>query len=184
MFGKLFGKKKETNESRPAEPQASKGYHSCVDSCERDIENLETECENLRKDNTTLMGRVSTLEVANKELKEQEKTSSYSLDQKDKLVTELEDRIKELEQRLEEADEKADGTPVKYASARKTLTQAKLKQLRKALEAAPAGAQGFGGSCSVYDKKTKRVSLVEFKSKQDALDLLSKAEKGNVDIIM
>ncbi|CAM6004842.1 unnamed protein product [Sphagnum balticum] len=64
------------------------------------------------------------------------------------------------------------------------LQKQKLKQLRNALESAPTGASGFGGSCSVYDKKTKRVSLVEFKSKQDALDILDRAEKGNVDIII
>jgi predicted RNase H-like nuclease (RuvC/YqgF family) len=179
MFG--FGKKKQ-EEVKPAE--ASKGYHSCVDSCEKDIENLETECENLRKDNLTLISRVTQLQASNKELNTERDTFGKELDEQAKTISEKNERIEELEERLKEADLKADGTPVKYASARKALTKAKLKQLRNALESAPAGAGGFGGSCSVYDKKTKRVSLVEFKSKQDALDILDRAEKGNVDIIM
>jgi chromosome segregation ATPase len=155
-----------------------------VATCEKDIENLETESENLRKDNLVLIQKVGTLESANKDLKAKLEDSETNLEGVRGQLQERDDRIKELEQRLEEADEKADGTPVKYASARKALTKAKLAQLRKALQAAPAGAAGFGGSCSVYNKKTKRVSLVEFKSKADALDVLSQAEKGHVDIIM
>jgi predicted RNase H-like nuclease (RuvC/YqgF family) len=182
---KLFGSKEDHGTcALPKNPQASKGYHACVDSCEKDMENLETECENLRKDNLVLIGKVGSLEAANKELRD--KTGSLE-DERDELkrdLSEREERINELEKRLEEADAKADGTPVKYASARKALTKAKLAQLRKQLENVPSGAGGFGGSCSVYDKKTKRVSLVEFKSKDDALDLLTRAEKGNVDIIM
>lgn len=182
MFKKLFGKKEEKTQA--AQPEVSKGYHSCVDTCEKDIENLETECENLRKDNLTLMGKVSSLEVANKSLKDE----VASLDKDVKTLrdesSEKEDRIKELEARLEEADQRTEGTPVKYASARKALTKSKLSALRKSLEAVPSGAQGFGGSCSVYDKKTKRLSLVEFKSKEEALELVAKAEKGHVDIVM
>lgn len=181
MFKKFFGSKKE--EQKPA-VEASKGYHTCVDSCEKDIANLESEIELLKKDNTTLMGRVSTAEVANTELRR----DLESADDKAKRLAEeseaKDERIAELEKRLEEADEKADGTPVKYASARKTLSKAKLKQLRQSLEAVPDGANGFGGSCSIYDKKTKRVSLVEFKSKSEALAIVEKAEKGNVEIIM
>lgn len=179
MFG--FGKKKQ-EEVKPAE--ASKGYHTCVDSCEKDIENLETEIQLQKKDNLTLMGRVSSLETGNVELKKDLVSADSKVKSLQEELEAKEERISELEERLKEADEKADGTPVKYASARKALTKAKLKQLRNALESAPAGAGGFGGSCSVYDKKTKRVSLVEFKSKQDALDILDRAEKGNVDIIM
>lgn len=175
MFNKLFGKK---------EVKASKGYHSCVDTCEKDIANLETESENLRKDNVVLVGKVATLQDQNKSLTQEIASFDKDLNSLRQQLTDKEDRIQELEKRLEEADEKADGTPVKYASARKTLTKAKLKQLRESVEKVPAGATGFGGTVSVYDKKTKRVSLVEFKSKQDALDILDKAEKGNVDIIM
>lgn len=185
LFSKVFGKKEEDHGSCPvAAPEASKGYHSCVDTCEKDIDNLETECENLRKDNLTLMGRVSSLEAGSKSTKDELEKANREVDSQRELLAEKNERISELEERLKDADEKAEGTPVKYASARKALTKAKLKQLRTALEASPAGAQGFGGSCSVYDKKTKRVSLVEFKSKADALELLDKAEKGNVDIIM
>lgn len=190
LFGWFGGKKEFGNEAHAPIPEASKGYHSCVATCEEDIENLETEADALRKDNEILIGKLSASQVSGKQLQDNAKQDAEDkeylgkrLSEKDTTIVELEDRIKELELRLEEADEKADGTPVKYASARKALTKAKLSQLRKALEAAPNG-QGFGGSCSVYDKKTKRVSLVEFKSKADALDLLDKAEKGNVDIIM
>lgn len=182
LFG--FGKKKE--EKRPTaspETKVSKGYHSCVDTCEKDIENLETECENLRKDNLVLIGKVTNLQSQNKALEENKTNLSAGVEEFQKTIGDRDERIAELEKRLEEADEKADGTPVKFASARKVLTKAKLAQLRKALESAPNG-QGFGGSCSVYDKKTKRLSLVEFKNKQDALDVLSKAEKGHVDIVM
>jgi len=181
MFKRFFGKKEETKTS---ESEASKGYHTCVDTCERDIANLESEIELLKKDNATLMGRMATVEVANKDLKAENERLSSEVADKEQERREAQERIAELEQRLQEADERADGTPVKYASARKTLTKAKLAQLRKSLEAVPDGAQGFGGSVSVYDKKTKRVSLVEFKSKADALAVLEKAEKGNVDIIM
>lgn len=196
MIKKLwpFGKQKEqpaqpstnlqgaTGDDRA--PEASKGYHTCVDSCERDIENLGTECEALRKDNLTLIGKVTTLQTGQKD---DETTIAHLTETVDNLKADVEtkdERILELEKRLEEADERAEGTPVKYASARKALTKAKLKQLRAQLEAIPSGASGFGGSCSVYDKKTKRVSLVEFKSKDDALKIVEKAEKGNVDIIM
>ena len=179
MFG--FGKKKA--ESKPA-AVASKGYHSCVATCDKDIENLETEAENLRKDNLVLIGKVTTLQAQEQKGQAASTASIKQIGELSKQVADRDERIKELEDRLAEADEKADGTPVKYASARKALTKAKLAQLRKALQAAPAGAAGFGGSCSVYNKKTKRVSLVEFKSKADALDLLDQAEKGHVDIIM
>lgn len=178
MFG--FGKKKKVES---VESQASKGYHSCVNTCEKDIENLDLECDNLRKDNGVLAGKLSTLQVS---AKDHETTVTGLEDKVANLESQLSDRdelISELEKRLEDADEKADGTPVKYASARKALTKAKLKQLREALKAAPDHA-GFGGSCSVYDKKTKRLSLVEFKSKADALAVLERAEKGHVDIIL
>jgi predicted RNase H-like nuclease (RuvC/YqgF family) len=187
MLKKIFGfGKKNDLIPVPSAPvlAPSKGYHSCVDTCEKDIENLETECENLRKDNITLMSKVGVLEnnlsSANKEGNQRGATILELQGQ----VKEKDERIEELEKRLEEADQRNEGTPVKYASARKTLTKAKLASLRKALEAAPSGAQGFGGSCSIYDKKTKRVSLVEFKSREEALALVEKAEKGNVDIIM
>lgn len=176
MFG--FGKKKALEET------ASKGYHSCVDTCERDMANLEAEVENLKKDNQTLMGRVASLEVFNKELKRDLESADAKVESLNDNLTAKDEEIAQLEERLEEADQKADGTPVKYASARKALTKAKLKQLRDRLESVPSGASGFGGSCSVYDKKTKRLSLVEFKSKEDALAIVEKAEKGNVDIIM
>ncbi len=188
MFKKLFGLKKDKAQVSETGTgpvvEASKGYHSCVDTCEKDIDNLETECENLRKDNLILIAKVNTLQQQNKSLNEERDTFGKELDEQATKLGDYNERIKELEERLAEADEKADGTPVKYASARKALTKAKLKQLRSQLESVPSGANGFGGSCSVYDKKTKRVSLVEFKNKQEALDLLSKAEKGNVDIIM
>lgn len=193
MFRKLFGlKSKEEATScntlagstgSNKVPEASKGYHSCVSTCEQDIENLETECDGLRRDNEVLIAKLASLQVNEKKGQEASDASLKQILELSKQVEERDERIAELEQRLVEADEKADGTPVKYASARKALTKAKLKQLRTALEAAPNGA-GFGGSCSVYDKKTKRVSLVEFKSKADALAILDKADKGNVDIIM
>lgn len=193
FFSGLFGSKKEssapctnlkgaTGDSRAAE--ASPGYHSCVDSCERDIENLETECENLRKDNLVLIGKVTTLQAQEQKGQAASTASIKQIGELTKQVAERDERIKELEERLQEADEKADGTPVKYASARKSLSKAKLAQLRKQVESVPSGASGFGGTCSVYDKKTKRVTLVEFKSKADALALLDKADKGNVEIIM
>lgn len=180
FLDKLFGPSKPVAQ----EVQASKGYHACVDTCEKDIENLETECENLRKDNLVLISKVTQLQAQEKKGQEASTSSLKRIAELSKEVEDKDERIEELEQRLKDADEKADGTPVKYASARKALTKAKLSQLRKQLESVPSGAGGFGGSCSVYDKKTKRVSLVEFKTKQEALDLLSRAEKGNVDIIM
>lgn len=188
MFG-LFGKKKESKESctslegATGGNKASKGYHSCVDTCEKDIDNLETEIESQKKDNLTLISKVGVLEAQNSNFKQDLATAKEEIKSLRDEVDGKNERIEELETRLSEADEKSDGTPVKYASARKALTKAKLASLRKALEAAPS-SQGFGGSCSVYNKKTKRVSLVEFKSKADALDILDKAEKGHVDIIM
>lgn len=148
------------------------------------ISESKAELESLRKDNTTLIARVGVLESANKELKEDLSDKSKDLTKIEQLLADSREREEELESRLKEADEQAAGTPVNYASARKALTKAKLKQLRTALEAAPNSASGFGGSCSIYDKKTKRVSLVEFKSKSHALEVLEKAEKGHVDIIM
>jgi chromosome segregation ATPase len=175
---------KQNNETVKKALEPSKGYHSCVDTCETDIENLETECENLRKDNLVLIGKVTSSQASSKEKEEDCKKLSAEVIEKAATIISLNERIEELEKRLEEADERADGTPVKYASARKTMTKAKLKQLRERLEAVPANAGGFGGSVSIYDKKTKRVSVVEFKSKADAIAILEKAEKGNVEIIM
>ncbi len=184
MFKGFFKKKEEVKIPAPAPVEASKGYHTCVDSCERDIENLETECDALRKDNEILIGKHSTLQVSCKDLEKENESLKAKARELDAALTESSERTQELEKRLEEADERAEGTPVKYASARKALSKAKLKQLRESLEAVPAGASGFGGSVSVYDKKTKRVSLVTFKSKADALAILDKADKGHVDIIM
>lgn len=185
MFKKLF---EFLSYSQPvpatSTPEASKGYHSCVDTCEKDIANLETEIASLKSDNLTLISKVGVLESQNRSLKDERDTFDAELTKLEREASDKDERVEELEARLKEADERADGTPVKYASARKSLSKAKLASLRKALEAAPAGAAGFGGSCSVYDKKTKRVSLVEFKSKAEALDLLDKADKGNVEIIM
>jgi chromosome segregation ATPase len=184
MFKKLFGRKEVKQAPVATAVEASKGYHSCVDTCEKDIDNLETECENLRKDNLILIGKVTALQTREKKLQDDVSEMTQVANENFDKVKEKDERISELEQRLQEADEKADGTPVKYASARKTLTKAKLKQLRDRLEAVPSGATGFGGSCSVYDKKTKRLSVVEFKSKDEALALVDRAEKGYVDIVM
>jgi len=98
-------------------------------------------------------------------------------------LTEAKDKIKELEAKIKEL-ESDQSKKVTYAQGRKVLTKAKLKALRAQIEAVPSNAKGFGGSVTVYDKKTKRLSFVSFESKSEALEILEKAEKGNVDIVI
>jgi hypothetical protein len=129
-----------------------------------------------RKDNEALMARVASLEIVSQELKETLVTEGAELAKEKCRNAELAARVEELESDNSKA--------VTYASGRKVMTKAKLKSLRAQLEAVPEGASGFGGSVSVYNKKTKRLSIVELKSKAQALELVSKAEKGNVDIIV
>lgn len=144
---------------------------------------LKKEVEKYKKDNLTLMGKVSALEES---LAKHKKDLAYERENTDRLdlccneknlaIQALEEKVKDLES---DSSKK-----VTYANARKALTKAKLKQLRDKLEAVPGGATGFGGSVSVYDKKTKRLAVVQLTSKEQALEILSRAEKGHVDIVI
>ncbi len=158
-------------------------FHACAQTCDERSREQEREIAKFKADALTLAARVGVLE---NQLKEANESTQRSAEFHKRAIEERDvarDRVEELETRLKEADESDDGVKVSFASARKSLTKAKLKQLREALEAAPDGA-GFGGSVSVYDKKTKRLQLVQLTSKVQALEILSKAEKGNVDIVI
>jgi chromosome segregation ATPase len=189
MIKKLFPKKETAAPTTVRNESAN--YHTCISTCDADKAALKAEAEAQRSDNTKLIARVGVLDNQVTELRKDLASSDAkveSLDEllgeRDETITDLNERIAELEKRLSEADEKADGTPVKYASARKTMTKAKLAQLRKSLEDVPEGARGFGGSVTVYDKKTKRLSVVQLTSKEQALEVLGRAEKGNVEIVL
>lgn len=165
MFKKLFG--------RSAEPMKETSAPKSCTYCA----NLLSENELLRKDNSVLMGRFATAGVALQQVVDDKNDLAA-------LVKKLETTIKEKNTEIAKLQARAEGTPVKYVSARKTLTKTRLKDLRARLEAVPANVAGFGGSVSLYDKKTKRVSVVQFSSKADAMAILERAEKGNVEIIM
>lgn len=142
---------------------------------------LKREMAQYKADNLTLMGKVASLQSAlDFRTKERDEESKDS----DRLENELsiaKETISELQEKLEELE---GSTKVTYASARKVLTKAKLKQLRESLEKVPDSANGFSGSCSVYDNKTKRLSVVQLTSKAQALEIVSRAEKGHVDIVL
>lgn len=100
----------------------------------------------------------------------------------EKLLNQANDMIEELQQTVKSLESKT-SKKVTYASARKSLNKTKMKELKAALEKVPAGAS-FGGSVSVYDKKTKSLKVVELKSKEEALKILKQAENGTLDIVM
>jgi chromosome segregation ATPase len=102
-------------------------------------------------------------------------------DEKDN-VDRIEADAEKLREELE-ALKKKDSVKLSDAQAKKQLSslqKAKLKALEEQLKAAPDGLQG--GSM-VYDKKTKKTSFVEFKSKTEALALIEKAKKGKIQIV-
>jgi preprotein translocase subunit SecD len=144
---------------------------------------LKAELEKYKTDNVTLISRVGVLESSLAQEKDQTAVYFRGYEEGKKKISELEDTVSSLQGQVE-VFENADSKKVTYASARKVLTKAKLKQLRESLEAVPAGANGFSGSCSVYDKKTKRLSVIQLTSKEQALEILSRAEKGHVDIVL
>lgn len=136
-----------------------------------------------KQDNLKLMGQVSSLSSALADCKEELEEAHEEKEGVQRQLTAAQETIEKLDERIKELEN--DGSvKVTYAQARKTLTKAKLKAMRDRLEAVPAGAQGFQGSVSVYDKKTKRLSVVQLTSKDQALEILSRAEKGNVDIVI
>lgn len=144
-----------------------------------------------KADNIKLLSEVAVLQTQLKNEKDQTAIYLKGYESKKKEVLNLEKeaevlnkQIEELEARVEELESDDNGKKVTFASARKSMSKAKLKALREQLESVPAGATGFGGSVSVYDKKTKRLKVVELKSKAEALELVSRAEKGNVEIII
>ena len=139
----------------------------------------KTESEEVAKykaDNVKLLSRISTLESKLKSSEERAKQHHENHQDAERKLEEAEATIARLE--------KDDSQKVTYATARKTMTKDKLKKMRQSLEAIPSGATGFGGSVSVYDKKTKRLSVVQLKSKTEALEIVAKAEKGHVDIVI
>jgi chromosome segregation ATPase len=141
------------------------------------------EIKKYQKDNVTLMTKISELQAAL--TREVQSTVSFNkqLAFAEEQIKDGNKKIEELEKQLAELQAEK-SKKVTYAQARKALTKAKLKALRQSLENIPSGAQGFSGSVSVYDKKTKKLSVIELKSKEQALEILSKAEKGNVDIVI
>ena len=152
---------------------------------QQDKENSQLKAQNvLLKDEMDLINASKEFTIT---LKDIDIVKFQSIIQKrDEEILELRAQIEDLNERLVEKDKKEeenDALVVKYANARNSLNKVKLKQLRKELEAAPNGA-GFGGSAMVYDKKTKRLTTVQLTSKAQALELVSKAEKGNVDIVI
>ncbi|MCX9024670.1 MAG: hypothetical protein OIN85_01075 [Candidatus Methanoperedens sp.] len=172
MFG-LF-KKKNTQVAEP------KSY-----------EEIRADRLKFQSDNLKLIARVGVLEKNIKDLKEdnqvledQKGSLENEIDAKDNEIDNLKDKIAALEERLADAKQDKNEKKVTYASARKVMTKAKLKDMRKALEAVPAGANGFSGSVTVYDKKKKTLKNVKLESKQQALDIVTQAEKGNVDIVL
>ena len=145
---------------------------------------LKEENAKLKQDNLNLMGRYSTEQKACVDRGRQLDKVEAERDAAKAEVTKLVKENDELSDRVEELESDEKGTKVTYASARKIMTKAKLKDLRAQLEAVPRGANGFHASVSVYDKRTKRLKVVELKSKEEALELVGRAEKGNVEIVI
>lgn len=97
-------------------------------------------------------------------------------------VDRMESKIESLEKEISSLKKK-DSVRLSEAQAKKqlkSLEKAKLKSLEEQVKAAPDSIQG--GSM-VYNKKTKKTSFVEFKSKTEALDLINQAKKGKIQIV-
>jgi len=70
---------------------------------------------------------------------------------------------------------------VGYIEAKRRLKKRSLAQLRAALEAVPNNAGGFGGTAIVY--RDKKVEAINFKSKNEALQLVKDAEEGKLHLV-
>jgi len=87
-------------------------------------------------------------------------------------------QVNVLKKELESKSVKLSDTQAKKQL--RDLTKAKIKQLEAQLRAAPEQLQG---ATMVYNKRTKKVGLVEFKSKTEALALVKKAKSGSIRFV-
>lgn len=129
-----------------------------------------------KEDNTKLMSRIAYLEA---QLKDEKMLNKESTNKLRVFITEVANLKTELEELKSDKSQK-----VTYVKARKVMNKEKLRQMRAALEAVPSNANGFSGTVSVYDKKARSLSVVELKSRDQALEILRSAEKGHVDIVL
>lgn len=126
--------------------------------------------------------KVDTLEAQLKNRNDVIKLRDEEIQALNKKLTDTEEEIASLKKELEEF-KNDNGKKVTYANARKVMNKAKLKEMKSALEKVPDGAT-FGATVSVYNKKTKKLTTVNPSSKQEALDLIKKAQKGQIDIVL
>jgi hypothetical protein len=108
-------------------------------------------------------------------------------DQLQKEHDKLEEELKVIKEQLLNATQGmyTTTTKKKYTSPKdkvKKLGAKALGKVREALDKVPNGAQ-LQGHCIVYDKKSKKIKLVEVSSKDEALRLIDKADKGDVTFI-
>jgi len=151
------------------------------------------ELKNLQNQMDALKAMVTTTNTNLRVWTEHHSSRIHALEQGEP-AKELEATRKELEATKKELSYFKEATKQLAAQEKKsfvlkdkkmvqTLKAKQLGELEEALMNVPSQAQGFQGVAIVYEKKSKKITVQNFNSREEGLTLVGKAKKGDISLV-